>query len=82
MDYKTSKLQEKLRFFKTITAQEWWDIFSKKDCIQSIIEMEINDYCCVAKLSISINRSVLEQINEIKKYIILSNSLLVILYHK
>ena len=62
------KIAEKLRFLKTITAPGMVGHILKKDCIQSILEIEINDNtAALQKLSISINRSALNQINEIKK---------------
>jgi hypothetical protein len=78
MDYKTLNCRK--LSFKTITAPGMVGHILKKDCIQSL-EMEINDNtAALQKLSISINRSALNQINEIKKYIILSNPMLLVLY--
>lgn len=62
------KIAEKLKLFKTIKASGMVGHILKKDCIQSILEMEINDNtAALQKLSIGINRSALKQINEIKK---------------
>jgi hypothetical protein len=62
------KIAEKLKLFKTIKAPGMVGHILKKDCIQSILEMEINNNTTAfQKLSISINRSTLNQINEIKK---------------
>jgi hypothetical protein len=52
MGYKTLKLQ-KIKIFKTITAPGMVGHILKKDCIQSILEMEINDNtAALQKLSI------------------------------
>lgn len=62
------KIAEKLKHFKTITEPGMVGHILKKDCIQSILEMEINDNtAALQKLSVSINRSAVKQINELKK---------------
>lgn len=62
------KITEKFKAFKTITAPGMVGHILKKDCIQSILEIEINDNtAALKKLSGSINRSALNQIDEIKK---------------
>ena len=62
------KITDKFKAFKTITAPGMVGHILKKDCIQSILEIEINDNtAALQKLYSSINRSALSQMNDIKK---------------
>lgn len=78
------KIVKQLSYLNTITAPGMAGHLLKKECIQSILEMEINDNTAtLPKLSNALNRSVSNQINDIKKiYSYIKPFTIGSLYHK